>query len=317
MLGGWGIRLLPAAAPLGNGVFTTTSYFSHQAMQPSGGSGRPSPHESARGETQISFATIQPPMRGGGDTPKSQSGRPPPAPGSVRGGSGTGRGGSGAGTPVQTGAREQMVRTQGSGQPVGTPLSQRRPSPVAAPANERGASGGSQGGYGINFGDPLAALEPSQVNSENRRDAPATSRSNHSQMSAVSYGRSVQSGAGEEEMMPPRRTLRRMYEDPSHYQKEEFLHGLESAPATFKPEASTRNTLFHTGFYRGTVTGQDAIRKNNENDRESRSLWREEPRHTRLGDLVRVCFRPNVLSKHTLRGRICGWNELPTIIYIP
>ena len=61
---------------------------------------------------------------------------------------------------------------------------------------------------------------------------------------------------GVEDQLPPRRTLRRMYEDPSHHKKDEFLYGLESAPATFKPESSTRNTIFHTGFYRGIVKGQ-------------------------------------------------------------
>ena len=121
-------------------------------------------------------------------------------------------------------------------------------------------------------------------------------------MSAVSYGRSVQSDGGEgDEVMPPRRTLRRMYEDPSHYQKDEFLHGLELAPAAFKPESSTRNTLFHTGFYRGIVTGQDAIRKHHENDRDSRSMTREEPRHMRLSDLVRITHMIYIIT-HSCRS---------------
>ncbi len=66
----------------------------------------------------------------------------------------------------------------------------------------------------------------------------------------------IAANVGVEDQLPPRRTLRRMYEDPSHHKKDEFLYGLESAPATFKPESSTRNTIFHTGFYRGIVKGQ-------------------------------------------------------------
>jgi len=87
---------------------------------------------------------------------------------------------------------------------------------------------------------------------------------------------------GVEDQLPPRRTLRRMYEDPSHHKKDEFLYGLESAPATFKPESSTRNTIFHTGFYRGIVKGQDAVRKHHEEDREFRSTQRYEPRNNVL-----------------------------------
>lgn len=96
--------------------------------------------------------------------------------------------------------------------------------------------------------------------------------------------------ANDDNEMPPRRTLRRMYEDQSHYQKDEFLYGLEPAPAHYKPEASTRNTIFHTGFYRGSVVGQDAIRKHHEQDREQRSEWRAEPRHERLYDRTKHHF---------------------------
>ena len=108
--------------------------------------------------------------------------------------------------------------------------------------------------------------------------------SGKSQMSNVSYDRMQEgygtsySGGGTENATPPRRTLRRMYEDQSHYQKDEFLYGLEPAPSAWKPEASTRNTLFHNGFYRGIVSGQDAQRKNHEQDREARSEWRSEDR---------------------------------------
>ena len=172
-------------------------------------------------------------------------------------------------SPLQTGAREQMVRTQGSGQ-------------------------GSTGGYGIHFGDPLAPAQPMPADSA--RNAPPTRMSGKSQMSNVSYDRMQEgygtsySGGGTENATPPRRTLRRMYEDQSHYQKDEFLYGLEPAPSAWKPEASTRNTLFHNGFYRGIVSGQDAQRKNHEQDREARSEWRSEPRNHRLTDLVCACF---------------------------
>lgn len=180
---------------------------------------------------------------------------------------------------------------QGSGQPVGTPLSQRGPSPRAgASPLQTGAreqivgtplSGqGSGGGYGIHFGDPLA------VPADTARNAPPTGMSSKSQRSNASYERMPEGYT--EEATPPRRTLRRMYEDKSHYQKDEFLYGLEPAPSMFKPEASTRNTLFHNGFYRGIVTGQDALRKHHEQDRDARSQWRTEPRHERLADLVSI-----------------------------
>ena len=164
---------------------------------------------------------------------------------------------------------------------------------------ERGGSSGSGGGYGIHFGDPLAP--PQQYMPENGRDAPPTrmsGKSQMSQMSNASYGRSgpqatghtyTDSAAGDD-AMPPRRTLRRMYDDKSHYQQEEFLYGLERAPDHFKPEASTRNTIFHNGFYRGIVTGQDAIRRHHEQDRELRSEWRMEPRNQRLSDLNKHHF---------------------------
>jgi hypothetical protein len=209
------------------------------------------------------------------------------------------RRGSGAGTPLQTGAREQMVRTQDSGRNA-TPQSRRGPSPrvagsPAVGANaERTASRGS--GYGIHHGDPLAEPPRQADHSDSARDAPPTRMSNKSQMSDVSYGRMQQTGftdtgtGGDDEMMPPRRTLRRMYEDQSHYQKDEFLHGIEPAPSFWKPEATTRNTIFHQGFYRGIVTGQDAIRREHEQGREERSMWREQPRNERLTGLTKHHF---------------------------
>lgn len=129
---------------------------------------------------------------------------------------------------------------------------------------------------------------------DSTRDAPPTRMSNKSQMSNVSYGRTQRTGfadtGGDDELIPPRRTLRRMYEDQSHYQKDEFLHGIEPAPSSWKPEATTRNTIFHQGFYRGIVTGQDVIRKEHEHDREARSIWREQPRNQRLTDLTKHHF---------------------------
>jgi hypothetical protein len=111
--------------------------------------------------------------------------------------------------------------------------------------------------------------------------------SGKSQMSNASYERMPEGyTTASEEATPPRRTLRRMYEDKSHYQKDEFLYGFEPAPSVFKPEASMRNTLFHKGFYRGIVNGQDALRKEHEQDRDARSQWRTEPRHERLAGLV-------------------------------
>jgi hypothetical protein len=157
---------------------------------------------------------------------------------------------------------------------------------------ERTATGGS--GYGIHYGDPLAEPPRQPTNADSGRDAPPTRMSNKSQMSNVSYGRTQGTGfadsGGDDELVPPRRTLRRMYEDQSHYQKDEFLHGIEPAPSFWKPESTTRNTLFHKGFYRGIVTGQDAIRKEHEQDKEARSMWREQPRNQRLTGLSQHHF---------------------------
>ena len=114
--------------------------------------------------------------------------------------------------------------------------------------------------------------------------------SNRSQMSGASLNDTVLSAPGEEELMPPRRTLRRMFADPSHYQQDEFLHGMEEAPSSWKAEPSTRNTLFHTGFYRGAVHGYDDVRKQNAADREARSIARELPRNERLTVLTKHHF---------------------------
>ncbi len=208
---------------------------------------------------------------------------------------------------------------------MGTPLSQRGPSPHAgASPLQTGAREqivgtglsrqGSGGGYGIHFGDPLAVpadtarnAPPTGMSGKSRRSnasyermpeghttvavpadtAPPTGMSGKSQMSNASYERMPEGyTTASEEATPPRRTLRRMYEDKSHYQKDEFLYGFEPAPSVFKPEASMRNTLFHKGFYRGIVNGQDALRKEHEQDRDARSQWRTEPRHERLAGLV-------------------------------
>ena len=195
-----------------------------------------------------------------------------------------------------------MARSQ-----AGTPLSLREASP--RPANSPGAAtlvhaGGNTSAYGIHAGDPLAEpaeAEPAKApSSHGWRNAPPTRMSNKSHMSTASYGRpptheladtrdSASAMGDDDSLIPPRRTLRRMFVDHSHYQQDEFLHGLEQAPAYWAPTASTRNTLFHTGFYRGAVTGQDAIRKEWESGREERSLWREQPRNQRLTNLVLVC----------------------------
>jgi len=89
---------------------------------------------------------------------------------------------------------------------------------------------------------------------------------------------------------PPRRTLRRMFEDPSHYKQHEFLHSLEQQPPAWHPTGSTRQTLFHNGFYRRTVTGMYDDRLAFEAGREKRSQERYEPRLANLTELTKHHF---------------------------
>ena len=135
------------------------------------------------------FAASKPPLRGQGDA--ASQGKPPPGPS-------RGDGPPERSSRIQTGASKRM---QGSGQPVGTPLSQRGPSPRA------GAS-------------PLqtGAREQLAVPADTARNAPPTGMSSKSQRSNASYERMPEGYT--EEATPPRRTLRRMYEDKSHYQKD-------------------------------------------------------------------------------------------------
>eukprot|EP00291_Cryptomonas_curvata_P020678 CAMPEP_0172164120 /NCGR_PEP_ID=MMETSP1050-20130122/7666_1 /TAXON_ID=233186 /ORGANISM="Cryptomonas curvata, Strain CCAP979/52" /LENGTH=189 /DNA_ID=CAMNT_0012834417 /DNA_START=1 /DNA_END=567 /DNA_ORIENTATION=- len=58
------------------------------------------------------------------------------------------------------------------------------------------------------------------------------------------------------------RTLRRIFEDKSEYRKGfEYLHDMHPQShvqtSTWAPGAGTRETIFHKGFFRRAVTGQD------------------------------------------------------------
>ena len=234
-------------------------------------SGRASPAPSAN------FATSKPPLRDGAVEAPSRAARPPLAPSSAAGRDSANPqepiGGSRRGTPLQAPTRE-LVGSRGSARSHGTAPGDALPESVSVP---RPPSNRSQTGTAP--GDAL----PESV-------SVARPPSNRSQMSGASLNDTALSAAGEEELMPPRRTLRRMFADPSHYQQDEFLHGMEEAPSSWKAEPSTRNTLFHTGFYRGAVHGYDDVRKQNAADREARSIARELPRNERLTVLTKHHF---------------------------
>ena len=234
-------------------------------------SGRASPAPSAN------FATSKPPLRDGAVEAPSRAARPPLAPSSAAGRDSANpqepMGGSRRGTPLQAPTRE-LVGSRGSARSHGTAPGDALPKSVSVP---RPPSNRSQTGTAP--GDAL----PESV-------SVARPPSNRSQMSGASLNDTALSAAGEEELMPPRRTLRRMFADPSHYQQDEFLHGMEEAPSSWKAEPSTRNTLFHTGFYRGAVHGYDDVRKQNAADREARSIARELPRNERLTVLTKHHF---------------------------
>ena len=234
-------------------------------------SGRASPAPSAN------FATSKPPLRDGAAEAPSGAARPPLAPSSAAGRDSANpqepMGGSRRGTPLQAPTRE-LVGSRGSARSHGTAPGDALPKSVSVP---RPPSNRSQTGTAP--GDAL----PESV-------SVARPPSNRSQMSGASLNDTALSAAGEEELMPPRRTLRRMFADPSHYQQDEFLHGMEEAPSSWKAEPSTRNTLFHTGFYRGAVHGYDDVRKQNAADREARSIARELPRNERLTVLTKHHF---------------------------
>ena len=234
-------------------------------------SGRASPAPSGN------FATSKPPLRDGAVEAPSRAARPPLAPSSAAGRDSANpqepMGGSRRGTPLQAPTRE-LVGSRGSARSHGAAPGDALPESVSVP---RPPSNRSQTGTAP--GDAL----PESV-------SVARPPSNRSQMSGASLNDTALSAAGEEELMPPRRTLRRMFADPSHYQQDEFLHGMEEAPSSWKAEPSTRNTLFHTGFYRGAVHGYDDVRKQNAADREARSIARELPRNERLTVLTKHHF---------------------------
>ena len=244
--------------------FSTGAMKLQQAFAATEGGSR---HSSARGGSvagsarsgraspapSANFATSKPPLRDGAVEAPSRAARPPLAPSSAAG---------------RDSANPQ--------EPIG---GSRRGTPLQAPTRELVGSRGSARSHGTVPGDAL----PESV-------SVARPPSNRSQMSGASLNDTALSAAGEEELMPPRRTLRRMFADPSHYQQDEFLHGMEEAPSSWKAEPSTRNTLFHTGFYRGAVHGYDDVRKQNAADREARSIARELPRNERLTVLTKHHF---------------------------
>jgi len=90
---------------------------------------------------------------------------------------------------------------------------------------------------------------------------------------------------------PNRRTLRRMFEDKSEYKNDyEYLYGLEPAPSYWQPEAGTKYTLFHKGFYRREVKGQDTERIEFMTQKAERSEARASPRREALSERTKHHF---------------------------
>ncbi|EKX53818.1 hypothetical protein GUITHDRAFT_100787 [Guillardia theta CCMP2712] len=82
-----------------------------------------------------------------------------------------------------------------------------------------------------------------------------------------------------------------MFEDKSEYKNEyEYLYGLEAAPSYWQPEAGTKYTLFHKGFYRREVRGQDKERLQFIAKKAERSEARSSPRREALTERTKHHF---------------------------